>query len=99
MNFFVRKIIPKFKLVPDWMVTKLALEEIPDAPLLLDGFPRSVGQAKDLDNEVEIDAVIDLDVPFDVIKVNLKHKKIARNLRNLGTSNFPMAPSRIWSNL
>jgi len=53
------------------MVTKLALEEIPDGPLLLDGFPRSVKQAIDLDESVEIDAVIDLDVPFDVIKVNI----------------------------
>lgn len=51
------------------MVTKISLAELPEGSMLLDGFPRSVKQAESLAEEVEIDAVIDLDVPFDVIKV------------------------------
>lgn len=59
------------KLVPDWMVTKLALDEIGEGAILLDGFPRSVKQAEALADHTDIDAVIDLDVPFDVIKDRL----------------------------
>lgn len=57
------------KLVPDWLVTKLCLEEMPEGPVLLDGFPRTKRQAEWLAEKVEIEAVIDLNVPFDVIKV------------------------------
>ena len=53
------------------MVTKLALDEIGEGAILLDGFPRSVKQAEALADHTDIDAVIDLDVPFDVIKVNI----------------------------
>merc|ERR1712050_701972 len=59
------------KLVPDWMVTKIALAEIPDGAFLLDGFPRSLNQAKWLSEKVAIDAVIDLNVPSEVIKERL----------------------------
>ena len=55
------------------MVTKISLAELPEGSMLLDGFPRSVKQAESLAEEVEIDAVIDLDVPFDVIKVLYGH--------------------------
>ena len=51
------------------MVTKLALDEIGEGAILLDGFPRSVTQAEALADHTDIDAVIDLNVPFDVIKV------------------------------
>ena len=52
------------------MVTKMALASIPAGPFLLDGFPRSVAQAISLSEEFEIEAVIDLNVPFHVIEVN-----------------------------
>jgi len=59
------------KLVPDWLVTKLCLEEMPEGPVLLDGFPRTKQQAEWLAEKVEIEAVIDLNVPFEVIKDRL----------------------------
>jgi len=59
------------KLVPDWMVTKLCMDAIPEGAVLLDGFPRSVKQAESLAREHQIEAVIDLNVPFDVIKDRL----------------------------
>ena len=60
----------KFKLVPDELVTKLILAEIPsEGSFLLDGFPRTPAQAAVLAENVDIETVIDLDVPFEVIKV------------------------------
>lgn len=62
-----------FQLVPDDLVTKLILAEIPETgSFLLDGFPRTEGQAEVLSQHVDIETVIDLDVPFDVIKVSNK---------------------------
>ena len=59
------------QLVPDELVTKLILAEIPESgSFLLDGFPRTPGQAAVLDEHVDIETVIDLDVPFDVIMVS-----------------------------
>jgi len=60
------------KLVPDELVTKLILAEIPEeGSFLLDGFPRTPGQAAVLDEHVDVETVIDLDVPFDVIMERL----------------------------
>ena len=49
----------------------MILAEIPESgSFLLDGFPRTPGQAAVLAEHVDIETVIDLDVPFDVIMVS-----------------------------
>ncbi|KAF7233770.1 hypothetical protein EG68_10692 [Paragonimus skrjabini miyazakii] len=61
--------------VPDEVVTKMMLtecEKYRDSHLLLDGFPRTVAQAKALDNELVIACVLNLDVPFDEIINRIK---------------------------
>lgn len=45
---------------------------MPEGPVLLDGFPRTKKQAEWLAEKVEIEAVIDLNVPFEVIKVRFR---------------------------
>jgi len=47
--------------------TKLAASSCPTSSFLLDGFPRTPGQAKSLDEEVDMNLVINLDVPRDAI--------------------------------
>jgi len=58
-------------LVPDRLVFDLVMEEVDSneegKSLLLDGFPRTVHQAKGLDQLVDIDMVINLVVPTDTI--------------------------------
>ena len=49
--------------------------------MLLDGFPRTEGQAEVLSQHVDIETVIDLDVPFDVIKVS--HHNLLEQVINL----------------
>ena len=56
------------KLVPDDLVSDVALAEL-DFHILLDGFPRTISQAKMLHSKTQIDAVINLDVSIDVIQV------------------------------
>ena len=60
------------KLVPDSLMIELLLEEItPELErgnsLLLDGFPRTLEQAKALDEFVHINLVINLDIPDETI--------------------------------
>jgi nucleoside-triphosphate--adenylate kinase len=60
------------KLVPDDLMIGLVMEEATPSleegrSLLLDGFPRTVGQAEHLEEVVHVDLVINLDIPTDVI--------------------------------
>jgi adenylate kinase len=62
-------------LVPDEIIIEMmtkAIKNAPDAGFLLDGFPRTVNQAVELDksltdNEMTIDFVLDLQVDDDVV--------------------------------
>lgn len=60
------------KLVPDELMIGLVVEESTPflekgESLLLDGFPRTVGQAKALEESVHVDMVVNLDIPNDTI--------------------------------
>ena len=58
------------KLVPDDIVSKLVLEELKQCTAdrwLLDGFPRTIAQARLLDENFALSRVIHLDVPFEEI--------------------------------
>lgn len=60
------------KLVPDELMINLVLSEAtPEMEsgksLLLDGFPRTIAQAKALDQSVEVDLVVNLNVPNETI--------------------------------
>ena len=62
----------KGELVPDEVtigMLKNRLEEKDcDRGIILDGFPRTISQAEALENMAKIDAVINLEVPFDEIR-------------------------------
>ena len=63
------------KLVPDDLIVEMMAEAIsktPDAGFVLDGFPRTVNQAEELDKALaadgkKIDAVVDLEIDDDII--------------------------------
>ena len=59
-------------LVPDDLIIELVMNEANQAlhskkSLLLDGFPRNVAQAISLDKKVQVDMVINLDIPTETI--------------------------------
>jgi adenylate kinase family enzyme len=60
------------KLVPDDLMIGLVMDDATPylengKSLLLDGFPRTVNQAKALEKSVHVDLVINLDIPTDTI--------------------------------
>lgn len=60
------------KLVPDELMIDLVMNDATPVledggSLLLDGFPRTLPQAEALDQVVNVDIVIDLDIPTDTI--------------------------------
>nr|XP_022900767.1 GTP:AMP phosphotransferase AK3, mitochondrial [Onthophagus taurus] len=74
-----QKYIKQGKLVPDNLMIKFIINEInktKDKPWLLDGFPRTLSQAKDLWDKQQLDIVINLNVPFDVIVERVKGRWI-----------------------
>uniref|UniRef100_H2YJ95 GTP:AMP phosphotransferase, mitochondrial n=1 Tax=Ciona savignyi TaxID=51511 RepID=H2YJ95_CIOSA len=70
-----KQYIEEGKLVPDALVVELVLSQIQkistNTSWLLDGFPRTIEQAKELSKKEKLDCVINLDVPFNTIRERL----------------------------
>jgi adenylate kinase len=76
-----KEIIENGKMVPDDIISELVQQKITElgnhSSWLLDGFPRNLTQAKSLDSMgVNIDKVISLNVPFDIIIKRLENRWI-----------------------
>ncbi len=85
------------KLVPDELIIAMVRDRLKDRDcvkgFLLDGFPRTVSQAEALDHllsnlEVNLDAVILLDVPDDVVIERLSGRRICRRCGTIFHVNF-----------
>ncbi|RPB19821.1 adenylate kinase [Terfezia boudieri ATCC MYA-4762] len=50
--------------------------DLPSASFLLDGFPRTQGQAKKLDEEVSMNLVVNIDVPSEVIIQRISNRLV-----------------------
>lgn len=76
----VKEIVESGRLVPDDIVIELVKERLkqPDCAkgFLLDGFPRTLEQAKALHQFTDIDHVIDIDVPAEEIVKRLSGRRI-----------------------
>lgn len=76
----VKELVDGGRLVPDELVTALVAERLkaPDCQkgFLLDGYPRTVAQAKSLRQLTSLDYVIDIDVPDEEIIKRLSGRRI-----------------------
>lgn len=72
--------IDKGQLVPDEVTVEIVRQRLaePDCKngFLLDGFPRNIFQAEELDKIVSIDAVIDVEVPFDKLLRRITGRRV-----------------------
>jgi adenylate kinase len=73
-----KDLVAKGQLVPDDYITKIFVQELNklrNRSWLLDGYPRKLSQCHALEH-VQVDRVINLNVPFEVIINRLKHRWI-----------------------
>jgi adenylate kinase len=79
----IQKIVESGLLVPDELMIEVVLERINQADcqsgFLLDGFPRTVAQAKALHQKTQIDCIIDIDVSDVEIIKRLSGRRIHVN--------------------
>ena len=79
----VKSYVEKGQLVPDDVVTQVLKERMSRASnkngFILDGFPRTIEQAKALDKLIKIDAIIKLTVPDWIIVERLSSRWICRS--------------------
>lgn len=94
-----KKFIDEGKLVPNDLIIKCImgkLTECNSSSWLLDGFPRTLEQAKQLHSVHKVNAVINLNVPFDVIVDRVKGRWIhlpSGRVYNVGF-NEPKVPGK-----
>ncbi|XP_030374865.1 GTP:AMP phosphotransferase AK3, mitochondrial-like isoform X3 [Scaptodrosophila lebanonensis] len=94
-----REFIAAGQLVPDDIVTKAMLgriTEVGNKSYILDGFPRNSEQAEVLSVREQIDAVINLNIPHDVIIERVKNRWIhapSGRIYNIGFSD-PKVPGK-----
>lgn len=71
------------ELVPDELVIQILKKRIegPDCEkgFILDGFPRTINQAKELDNITDIDVVINLYLPDDILVEKICARRVCEN--------------------
>ncbi len=92
------------ELVPDDIVVGVVAERIgtgrfdPEAGFVLDGFPRTLAQAQDLDRilgEHRIDVAIDLDVPTEIVIQRIAGRRVCEDC---GTNYHVTMPPRVnWT--
>ena len=76
-------------LVPDEIVLDLVAERLaqPDCQngYLLDGFPRTLNQAEALEREAQMDAVVNIQVPEEVIVKRLTSRRMCKECGYIGS--------------
>lgn len=84
------------RLVPDEVVNEVLKSRLqrPDSArgFILDGYPRTVDQAKALERVAKIDAVINMDVPERVIIERLSNRRICRNCGAIYNAKYSPKP-------
>ncbi len=79
----VKSYVEKGALVPDDVVVEVLKERLAKVPrdkgFILDGFPRTIEQAKTLEGITDIDVILQLDVPDEIIIERLSSRRICKN--------------------
>jgi adenylate kinase len=93
--------VAKGQLLPDDFITKLVVQELnklSGSNWLLDGFPRTLSQCKAIER-VQVDRVVQLNVPFEVIVNRLKHRWVHPPSGRIYNNEFnpPKVPVNIFS--
>ncbi len=88
----VRSYVEKGALVPDEIVVEVLKQHLAKIPkgkgVILDGFPRTIEQAKTLESIFKLDVILLLDVPDWIIIERLSSRRICKNCGNVYNIRF-----------
>lgn len=85
----IEKYLKSGQLVPDEIVIEVVKEKIKNLEnFILDGYPRTVKQAKALDKMVKIDAIINIIAPKEIIIEKISGRRICSNPKCDGNYNI-----------
>jgi adenylate kinase len=85
----IEKYLKAGQLVPDKIVNKIVREKIRNLEnFILDGYPRTVNQAKALDRMTKIDAIINIIAPKEIIIEKISGRRICSNPKCDGNYNI-----------
>lgn len=80
LGVLAKSIIDKGNLVPDDVVVAIVKDRLSQNDCkdgwLLDGFPRTVGQADALSEFQSVDCVLDVNVPFDILSERISGRRV-----------------------
>ena len=83
----VKGYVEKGALVPDDVVVEVLKNRLSKVPtgkgFILDGFPRTIDQAKTLEGITDLDVILLLDVPDEIIIERLSSRRICKNCGNV----------------
>jgi adenylate kinase len=83
----IAEFVKKGELVPDKTVNEILLKKIKESKsnngFILDGYPRTIGQAKALEKVTKIDAIFRLIVPEWIIIERLSNRRICSNCNEI----------------
>lgn len=71
----LKKLLDAGELVPDKEIISIIKEHIKEDDNIFDGFPRTLEQAHELDDIIEIDLVIELNIPDEEVIKRMKLRK------------------------
>lgn len=66
-------------LVPDELIIKVLMDEVTrhkEQSVILDGFPRTLNQAKELNKSMHLDLIVEIKVPHEVIVQRMANRWI-----------------------
>ena len=96
LGSLVNSYVSKAKLVPDDVTIKVLKEKLSTIPhkngVLLDGFPRTLYQAQQLDNFLKIDAVVYLDVSLDSVLKRIENRYVCSVCKKTNTAQNKLIP-------
>ena len=96
LGVLAKQYIDKGQLVPDDVTINLVKDRLNNSDckngFILDGFPRTINQARDLDKISNIDKVIYFDIDYKILEKRIESRLVCKDCKFTTTNNHSVCP-------